>query len=100
MPRLDDVEIFLAVVGDAAAGAAEGEARADDAGQADHLERLQRLDDVVGEHGARRFEPDLLHRVAEQFAVLGLVDGLGGGADHLDAEFFEHAHLAQATARS
>ena len=93
---LDDVEEFFLVVGDAAAGAAEGEARADDAGEADDVERLQRLDHVVGEHGARGFEPDLLHGVAEQLAVLGLVDGLGGGADHFDAELFEDAHLAQA----
>ena len=55
MPRLDDVEEFFAVVGDAAAGAAEREARADDAGQADDFERLQRLDHVVGEHRARAF---------------------------------------------
>ena len=93
---LDDGEIFFVVIGNAAAGAAQGEAGADDAGQADHLERLQRLDGVVRQHGARGFEPDLLHGVAEQFAVFGLVDGLGGGADHLDAELFEHAHLAQA----
>ena len=40
-------------------------------------------------------QPDLGHGLAEQFAVFGLVDGLGGGADHLDAELLEHAHLAQ-----
>jgi hypothetical protein len=31
----------------------------------------------------------------KQLAVLGLVDGLGGGADHLDVELVEHAHLAE-----
>ncbi len=49
----------------------------------------------VGERRARRLEPDLRHRLAEQLAVLGLVDRLGGGADHLDAELLEHAHAAQ-----
>ena len=51
----------------------------------------QRLDLVR----ARRLQPDLGHRLAEQLAVLRLVDGVGGGADHLDAEFLQHAHLAQ-----
>jgi hypothetical protein len=31
-------------------------------------------------------EPDPVHRLAEQESVLGLVDRLGAGADHLDAE--------------
>ena len=44
---------------------------------------------------ARRRQADLGHRVAEQLAVLGLVDGVGGGADHLDVEFLQHAHAPQ-----
>ena len=44
---------------------------------------------------ARRLEADLGHGLAEQLAVLGLVDGLGAGADELDVELVEHAHLAQ-----
>ena len=95
MPRSTMARNSSLVVGDAAAGAAEREAGADDAGQADDLERLQRLDRCCGQHRARRFEADLLHGVAEELAVLGLVDGLGVGADHLDVELFEHAHLAQ-----
>ena len=51
----------------------------------------QRLDLVR----ARRLQADARHRLAEQLAVLGLVDGVGGGADHLDVEFLQHAHLAQ-----
>ena len=49
----------------------------------------------VGEARLRRLEADLRHRLAEELAVLGLVDGLGVGADHLDAELVEHAHLLQ-----
>ena len=44
---------------------------------------------------ARRREADLLHRLAEQLAVFGLVDGFGGGADHLDAVLVQHTHAAQ-----
>ena len=40
---LDDVDELVLVVGDAAAGAAHGERRADDRGQADVFERDQRL---------------------------------------------------------
>ena len=55
----------------------------------------ERVGQRMGEHRARRLQPDLLHRLAEQLAVLGLVDGLGRGADHLDAELLQHAHLAE-----
>ena len=92
---LDDLEELLAVVGDAAAGAAEREGGADDRRQADDLQRLQRVDQRVRQLRARRLQADPLHRLAEELAVLGLVDGLGRGADHLDAELLEHAHLAQ-----
>ena len=51
----------------------------------------QRLDLVR----ARRLQADLRHRLAEQLAVLGLVDRVGGGADHLDVELVEHAHLVE-----
>src|SRR6478752_3649830 len=50
----------------------------------------------VGEPRARRLEPDLGHRLAEQLAVLGLVDDLGAGADHLHPVFVEHAGAIQA----
>ena len=73
-PALDDLEELLAVIGDAAAGAAEGEGRPDDRRQADHVERLQCIDQRVGQLRARRLEADLPHRLAEQLAVLGLVD--------------------------
>ena len=49
----------------------------------------------IGELRARRLQPDLGHRVAEQRAVLGLVDRVGGRADHLDVEFLQRPHAAQ-----
>ena len=39
------------------------------------------------------------HRLLEEFAVLGLVDGVGGGADQFDIVALQRADLAQATAR-
>ena len=48
---------------------------------------------------ARRLEPDLPHRVAEQLAVFGLVDGVRGRADHLDVVLLEHAHLLSDSAQ-
>ena len=92
---LDDLNQFASCVGDAPARAAHGEARADDRGQADVGHRGQRLAQGLHLMRARRLEPDLGHRLAKQFAVLGLVDRLGAGADHLDVVFFEHAHLAE-----
>ena len=41
--------------------------------------------------------PILRHRLAEQLAVLGLVDGRRLGADHLDAELREHARACRAS---
>ena len=95
MPRFDDLDEFRLVVGDAAAGAAERERRPDDGRQPDIVERFERLDQRLDLMRARRRQPDLGHRLAEQLAVFGLVDRVGGGADHLDAEFFQHAHAAQ-----
>ena len=45
--------------------------------------------------GARALEPDLAHRVAEQLAVLGHVDGFARGGDQLDAVLREHAFAHQ-----
>jgi hypothetical protein len=44
-----------------------------------------------GDHGARAFEADAIHGLAEQLAVLGHVDGGSASADHLDAELLEDA---------
>jgi hypothetical protein len=94
--------VFLAVIGHAAAGAAEREGGADDRGQADVLQRLHghaRLRIAVvrraDDGGLGVFQPDPVHRLAEELAVLGHLDGLALGADQLDAEFRQHAHLFQ-----
>ncbi len=50
---------------------------------------------VVGDARAGAFKADAVHRVAEELAVFGHLDRFALGADHLDAEFFEHAHIGQ-----
>ncbi len=57
--------------------------------------RAQRVDQRVRQFRARRLQADPPHRLAEQFAVLGLVDGFRRGADHLDVVLLERAHPAQ-----
>ncbi len=108
-PGAADRLVVVAVVGDAAAGAAEGEGGADDGGQADIVDgvdgllatpalmsylplgSLRRGDD----RGLGVFEPDPVHRLAEQLAVLCHFDGCALGADQLDVELFQHAHVGE-----
>ena len=92
---LHDLVEFGLVIGDPAPGAAEGEAGPDDRRQPGALKDLARLFQRVGDARARGFQPDLVHRVAEPLAVLGFVDRVGLGPDHLDAVFGEHAHFIE-----
>ena len=50
---------------------------------------------AVGDAGLRAGKPDLLHGLIEPLAVLGLVDGVCGRADHLDAVLLKHAVLLE-----
>ena len=77
-PALDDAQIFLAVIGDAAAGAAQREGRADDRGQADHFERLERLGQIVRQHGAGVASPILCiaWRKRSRFSALSMASAL------------------------
>src|SRR5690606_33047508 len=91
----DDVLELLAVVGDAAAGAAEGEGGADDGGQADLVEEGEGV--VEGGDGLclGETEPDLFADLAELVAVLGAMDDAPVGADHLDVELGEGAGVPE-----
>ena len=86
---LGDLLELLAVVGDAAAGAAEREGGADDEREAaDLLGDGAGFLHVVGGAADRHVEADGEHQVLEDLAVFALLDGLGLGADHLDAVSF------------
>ena len=92
---VDDLDQFLAVVGDAAAAAAEGEAGPDDGGIADPGLDVERLFQRTRDLRLRAFQADLGHRHPEQFAVLGHADGLAPGADQLHGVLLQHAVVGQ-----
>ena len=93
---LDDVEELVSIIGDAAAGAPQREARPDDGGKPDVGQRLQRLPQRADVVRARRREADPGHRLAEPLPVLRLVDRVRRRADHLDVVLLQHAHLLEA----
>ena len=92
-PAGDEVDELLAVVGDAAAGAAQREARPQHARQADLLDASRASASDAGDDRLRHRDADLDHRLLELLAVLGLVDDVGPRADHLDLVLFQHAVL-------
>ncbi len=93
---LGDFLELLAVVADAAAGAAHGEGGADDEGEAaDLFGDLAGFVDVVGDTGAGHVEADLLHGFLEELAVFALPDGFGVGADHLDVVLLQDAGVEE-----
>ena len=84
---------FLAVIGDAAAGAAEGVGRADDDRElaADEGDRLARGFEGLHDAGARDVEADVEHQLLEDLAVFAAFDRRFLRADQLDAVLLEDA---------
>ncbi len=91
----DDPPELLRVVGDAAAGTAERERRADDRRETDVRLVLERFLEGMGQDRLRNFETDLGHRVAKQLPVLGHVNCFPGSGDQLDPVLFQHAFADQ-----
>jgi hypothetical protein len=91
----DDLLELLRVVGDAAARAAEREGGPDDRRQADGLQCFQRRFIGIDQARGRGLEADLVHRLAEELAVLGLLDDVGVGADQLHAKALQGAVALQ-----
>ncbi|AEM40103.1 hypothetical protein KVU_0264 [Ketogulonicigenium vulgare WSH-001] len=104
--------VFFAVIGHAAAGAAKGKGGADNGGQADLFQRVQRdahaglqilaaISALGGgdDGGLGVFQTDAVHRFAEQGAVFGHFNRVAVRADQLDAEFLQHAHIGQRQCR-
>ena len=87
-------QLFV-VVGEAAAGAAQGEGRAQDYRVADFVGGLQGLlhaeGDFRGHHRLANAQAQLL----EQIPVLGFLNALGVGAQQLDAALLQHAFFGQ-----
>ena len=101
-PERHDGLKVVAVVGDAAAGAAEREGGADDGGQAHVFDGGGRHSATpaamsylpVGtfrggdDGGLRVFKADAVHRLAEEFAIFCHFDGFALGPDQLDVILF------------
>ena len=83
------------VVGDAAAGAAQGEGRADDEREGQHVAQGAHFIHVVGNAAGRHLEADALHGLPEQFAAFGLFDDFGTRTDELHAALRQNAALGQ-----
>ena len=82
---------FFAVVGDPAAGASQGEARPQDAREADLVADCAGLVEGVCQAAAGALEADLVHARLEEVAVLRLADRLAAGSDQLAAIALENA---------
>ena len=83
------------VVGDAAAGAAQGEGRADDEREGQHVAQGAHFIHVVGNAAGRHLKADALHGLPEQFAAFGLFDDFGTRTDELHAALRQNAALGQ-----
>ena len=90
----DFLELFL-VVGHPAAGAAHRERRPDNRRKAQLLLDFPGLVHGFGDLRLGTLQADVLHRLVEAVAVLGLVDGVGVGADHFDVELGQYAVALQ-----
>ena len=94
-----DLLELVAVVGDAAAGAAHGEGRADDGGQADLRHHVTGFGQGLDHGTLRHGEADAGHGGAEQVPVLRHGDGFLPGADQLDTQPLQRAVVGQRQCR-
>ena len=90
-----DGDQVFAIVGDAAAGAAQSKAGTQDHREADLRREGEAAFDIGDELGRRGFEADLPHGVLEEQTVFGFLDGVDFCADELDAVSVEHAGFGE-----
>ena len=93
--RGDDLFEFFAVIGNAAAGTAEGEGWANNARQPHNFQRIPGFGHGVRDFAFRAFNADFGHGVAEFLAIFGFVDDFRLGADQFAAVFFQNAGLGE-----
>ena len=94
-PARQDLHQLFAVVGDAAAGAAQRERWADHHRETDLRGEIQAIAHDCSPARTRHVQPDLLHRVFEEQPVFGLLDGVELRADQLHVVLFENAGIGQ-----
>src|SRR5580698_9430298 len=90
-----NLDQFLAVIGDAAARTAQRKAGPDEDGKTILLRKVHAIAEIVHQHGLRNIEADAYHCVLEEQAVLSLLDGFELGADHLHAVFIENPGIGK-----
>src|SRR4030095_8343268 len=84
---------LLYVVGDATSHATKRERGSNDCGKADVVDDDERLVEIRRHAAFRHLDADLRHRVAEQQAIFGNLDGVDLRANQLDVVFFQRAAL-------
>ncbi len=94
-PPLGELAELFDVVGDAAADAAQRERGTDHQRKAERPREVDGFGQVAREAALRHVEADLAHRVLEQEAILGHLDGLDRRANQLDVELFQDAGVRQ-----
>src|SRR5829696_587473 len=75
--------------------AAEGEARADDEGEADLLSQLLGFGDAADRAAGGHFQADAAHGLGEELAVLGFADRWNSRPQELHVEVVEYALLVE-----
>ncbi len=86
---------FLAVVGDAAARAAEREAGTDEHREAELVGVVEAVAEIVDERRTRNIEADADHCIFKEQTIFGFFDGFQLGADQLDVVAFKNAGISQ-----
>ena len=86
---------LLAVLADAAAGAAHGKSRAHDDRVADDLGKVQCVVQILHDFGGDDGLVQLFHRVLEQLAILGAIDGVGLAGQQADTAAVQETAAGQ-----
>ena len=93
--RGDDLFEFFAVIGNAAAGTAEGEGWANNARQPHNFQRIPGFGHGVRDFAFRAFNADFGHGVAEFLAIFGFINHFRLRTDQFAAVFFQNAGLGE-----
>ena len=89
----ENIEQFFAIIGNAAARAAQGETWPDDDGEANFAGKLQTIFEIVHQGRFGNIQADALHRIFEVETVFGFLDRGYVGPDELHVIFVEHAAI-------
>src|SRR5205807_8656929 len=89
----ENIEQLFAVISNAAARAAQGEAGTYDYREADLASEFQPVFQIVHQSRFGDIKPDALHRIFEVETVFGFLDRGYVGSDELHVIFVEHAAI-------